>query len=158
MDNFIESDLDSDAPLAHGRINVDSYYDSNNFNSTFDNLSPIDLGIIHINIRSLPRNGDSLVMYLNTLTYKFPIICCSETWLNPNRFIDNIFPNYNQYHSMRPANQPYGGGTSIFIHKNLQSEQLPDISCNDENIECVFASIKLQNQPHGVFKGISTIF
>ena len=145
MNNFTGFDLDSDNPLLHGRLSVDSYYDSQNFNSTFDNLSHKDLGIIHINIRSLPRNGDNLVMYLNTLMYKFPVICCSETWLNSSRFIDNIFPNYNQYHSMRPINQTYGGGVSIFIHKNLQSEHLPNISCNDDNIECVFASIKHKN-------------
>ena len=145
MNNYPDFDLDSDNSLSHGRANADSYYISHDFNSAFDNLSHKDLGIIHINIRSLARNGDKLVSYLNTLRYKFPVICCSETWLNSIRFIDNMFPDYNQYHSMRPVNKPYGGGTSIFIHKNVQSEHLLDISCNDENIECVFASVKHGN-------------
>ena len=141
MNDAYNLNLDSDDYLTLGRNNIDEYYDIQNFNTNFDSLTLNDLGIFHLNIRSLPRNGNELVSFLSTLNHRFSVICCSETWLNSNRFIENLFPNYNQYHSMRPSNQPLGGGVAIFIHKDLQSEYLADISCNNGSIECVFASI-----------------
>ena len=142
MNNSYDLNLDSDDDLMFVRTSIDAYYDISNFNATFDSLSPNDLSIIHFNIRSLPRNGNQMIAFLSTLNHKFSVICCSETWLNSDRFIEDLFPNYNQYHSMRPSNQPYGGGVAIFIHKSLNSEYMPDISCNNDIIECVFVSIK----------------
>ena len=123
----------------------DEYFTTENFNFSYaDNLMN-DLKIIHLNIRSLPRNGENFSAYLATLKQKFDIICISETWLNENRFIENIFEDYNQFHSMRPANQPPGGGVAIFVHNRFNCSKIDNLSSNNLNIECVFVEIKHLN-------------
>ena len=106
----------------------------------------MDLKIIHLNIRSLPRNGDTFIAYLDILKLQFDIICLSETWMNQNREIENQFPDYNQFHSMRSPDQPPGGGVSVFVHKRLNSAELSHLSCNITHIECVFVEIILSNR------------
>ena len=104
-----------------------------------------DLKIFHLNIRSLAYNGDNLLGYLALLKQQFDVICLSETWLNENRFIENSFLDYNQFHSRRPANQPPGGGCAILVKKSFISSELFHLSCNLNHIECVFIEILHQN-------------
>ena len=145
--NFADIELDSNffadnfASSSHG-ISSDAYYDAEKFNSKFNSMSLNDLSIIHVNIRSLPRNGITLVAYLRTLNHKFSLICFTETWLNSDRFMEDIFPEYTQYHSMRSSQRAYGGGAAILIHKSIHSQHISELSSNNEHIECVFASIK----------------
>ena len=140
--NFIQ---DNYRGTFHGRVD-DEYFDVDKFNDSFGNHFNNDLKTIHLNIRSLPKNGDTLIAYLDTLNHQFDIICLSETWLNKNRLIENLFPNYNQYHSMRPSEQPSGGGVAVFIHNRINSSELIHLSCNNNHIECVFAEISLPNK------------
>ena len=73
----------------------DAYYDSDTFNNHYTESRNSNFKVIHVNIRSLPRNGRTLVAYLETLRHRFSAICLTETWLNSDRFIDNLFPEYN---------------------------------------------------------------
>merc|ERR1712002_214438 len=91
----------------------DSYYDVAKFNDQYTDIYETNFKLIHVNIRSLPRNGNTLVAYLETLNRKFSAICLSETWLTSDRFMDNLFPEYDQYHCMRPSNQHFGGGVAV---------------------------------------------
>ena len=97
--NFVDIELDSNFfadnffSSSHG-LPTDLYYDACKFNSKFNNLTKNDLSVIHVNIRSLPRNGTTLVAYLSTLNHKFSVICFSETWLTSDRFMEDIFPEY----------------------------------------------------------------
>ena len=132
-DNFIG--------LNHGQT-IDSVYDSKKFNNEFaHDFSNQDLSIIHLNIRSLPRNGNNFIAYLDMLKVNFKIICLSETWLNENRLIDDLFSDYNAYHSMRKIDKSPGGGVSIFVHKNLKSEEICELTCSLDHIECIFVRI-----------------
>ena len=122
----------------------DLIYDSALFNHTFPADNPTSsLAILQLNIRSLPRNGNCLVAYLETLGRKFDIICLNETWLNENRFIEDLFPNYNAYHSMRPPQMAPGGGVSIYISKALSSSLIQEHTINQSHIESVFVNITL---------------
>ena len=40
--------------------------------------------LIHLNARSLNKNLDHLIVYLDTLKYSFDIITVTETWANSN--------------------------------------------------------------------------
>ena len=131
-DNFIGSN--------HGQLD-DDYYDNDKFNNTFVGNYNSDLKLIHVNIRSLPRNGNYLIAYLEGLKHKFNVICLTETWLNNTRVIENLFPEYNEYHSMRSPDLPYGGGAAVLVHKDLKSDELSEVSCNTDHIECVFVKI-----------------
>ena len=43
---------------------------------------------------------------------------------------------------MRSPHRPCGGGTAVLIHRSIQSQLITDLSYNNDQIECVFASIK----------------
>ena len=147
--NSVLQDVDIDANFFsdnfigfnHGRT-TDAIYDSNKFNNEFAHgFNNQDLSIIHLNIRSLPRNGNTFTAYLEMLKVKFKIICLSETWLNENRLIDDLFSDYHAYHSMRGIDKSPGGGVSIFVHKSLKSEEICELSCCLEHIESIFIRI-----------------
>ena len=144
MHNILPNiDLDSNYfshTYANGETN-DSYFDIDKFNNYYTDVHNSDFKLIHVNIRSLPRNGNTLVAYLETLKHKFSAICLSETWLNSDRFMDNIFPEYNQYHSMRPSNQHFGGGVAVLVHKSFESIEISELTCNNDSIECIFVKV-----------------
>jgi len=47
-----------------------------------ENYSGADFSLLHLNIRSLPRNLNSLTDLLSCLDIKFSVIGISETWLS----------------------------------------------------------------------------
>ena len=140
--NFFNHGYSSDS---NGQTD-DSYFDSEKFNDHYTGTYNSNFKLIHVNIRSLPRNGNTLVAHLETLRHKFPAICLTETWLNSERYMDNIFPDYNQYHSMRPSNQHFGGGVAVLIHKSFQSLELSELTCNNDDIECIFVKVTKNDQ------------
>ena len=117
------------------------YMNGGDFNELVSNLDSIDRGFstIHVNIRSVYSNGDQFVAYLKTLNLKFDAVCFTETWMGADRFLENIFSDYVAYHSMRADRR--GGGVSIFISKRLKCNELLNLSCNLDYLECVFVEI-----------------
>ena len=134
-------DIDIDANFYHNNFSdrnfghmTDGIYDSAKFNAEYSLVnSNGDFSIIHLNIRSLPRNGNNFIAYLETINVKFSVICLTETWMNENRVIDDVFTDYNAYHSMRSIDRSPGGGVSIYVHKNLNSIEILDLSTNLEH-------------------------
>ena len=144
MHNILPNiDLDSNyfSHTFSGGLTNDSYFDFKTFNNKFTDNHDSHFKLIHVNIRSLPRNGNLFVAYLENLRQKFSAICLSETWLNSERSMEDIFPDYYQYHSMRPSNQHFGGGVAVLIHKSFHSFELTDLTCNDDSTECIFVKV-----------------
>ena len=145
--NFESIDIDSNFYSLGTAQNLnDENFDSAKFNEVYSGNCVEDLKIFHLNIRSFPRNVNSLHTYLGTINQKFDVICLSETWLNEGRFIENCFLDYNHFYSKRPANKPFGGGCAIFVNKKFNCSELIHLSCNLEHIECVFVEISYQNK------------
>ncbi|XP_065667861.1 uncharacterized protein LOC136088125 [Hydra vulgaris] len=77
--------------------------------------------ILHINIRSLKKNFESLKQFLYKIKINFQIICLSETWCqDKNVENDSYFqiPNYNVVHQIRDLGKE-GGGLCMFIKNSL---------------------------------------
>ncbi|XP_065672061.1 uncharacterized protein LOC136089894 [Hydra vulgaris] len=77
--------------------------------------------ILHINIRSLKKNFESLKQFLYKIKIDFQIICLSETWCqDKNVENDSYFqiPNYNVVHQIRDLGKE-GGGLCMFIKNSL---------------------------------------
>ena len=121
----------------------ESYYCSAKFRDHFGSgqATPNDLNIFHVNIRSLHKNGDELLAYLETLNLSFDVICITESWLlNDFSILAELFPHYNSYNSVRTGNHPSGGAT-VLVHKNFSSKEINELSCNSENLDAVFVEI-----------------
>ena len=119
------------------------YYCSAKFNDNFgsDQDTPNDLKIFHVNIRSLRKNGDELLAYMETLNVSFDVICITESWLLDDfSILSELFPHFNTYNCVRSGNHP-GGGASILVHEDYSSKEIVELSCNNEHLEAVFAEI-----------------
>ena len=124
--------------------NIKQYYTTDDFNEKFTSNNEKDLNIIHLNIRSLNKNGNELVLYLESINRKFDIVCLSETWIKGLPVVDDAFPSYLGFHSIR--NSRNGGGCSIYVNKKLKSSVITEFTVNEPFIETVFVKISLPNK------------
>ena len=74
--------------------------------------------VMMINIRSVNKNFNSLLVFLKTLERKPDVIVCSETWklLCPNYF--NV-EGYNFYYNQSHINK--ADGVVVYVNSNLRS-------------------------------------
>ena len=113
-------------------LNNDSQYPDGNFFNTFNfkdsqyftpeessrNLNNFDkssFSMLHLNIRSLQKNFDSLLNLLMTLKFEFKVICITETWCSDNSMNHNLFelPQYESIHRVRRTCE--GSGIAVFL-------------------------------------------
>ena len=78
----LSSDLDPDLNFFYDS-NESDYYTEDQFNNQFFKKMPNTqcLSFLHLNIRNLSRNIDSLTNMMNEINAKFSVIGISETWL-----------------------------------------------------------------------------
>ena len=113
------------------------FYDIDNFNSNFDNVN--ELSILNFNIRSLSKNLDSFLFFLDSLTTKFDFIVLTETWTT--NFDKDLFsiPGYKSFHFVRQGRS--GGGVAIYV-KDCYSVDKIDINFDDDaDLEFVFVNV-----------------
>ena len=114
---------DSQEPYENS-FNAFSFKDSQCFTpkeSTW-NLNHFDksrFSMLHLNIRSLQKNFDSLFNLLMTLKFEFKVICITETWYSDNSMNHNLckLPHYKSIHQVRRTGK--GGGIAVFLHGSL---------------------------------------
>ena len=90
------------------------------------------------------KNGDELLIYLESIDRKFDIICLSETWITGLPVVDDIFPSYTSFHSIRKSRN--GGGCAIYINKKFKGSVISEHTIDEQFIETVFAQISLPNK------------
>ena len=97
--------------------------------------------MLHLNIRSLQKNFDSLLNLLMTLKFEFKVICITETWCSDNSMNHNLFelPQYKSIHQVRRAGK--GGGIAVFLHESLTYNIRHDLSVNNVHIEALHIEI-----------------
>ena len=99
------------------------------FDDKFTENEKNDLSIFHLNVRSIRRNGDELVCYLETLKYSFDVICLTETWISNLPVVNVLFPDYLGFHSIRSSRTR--GGVAIYVNRKLKVKNLPINSINE---------------------------
>ena len=109
-----------------------------------DNLCDEHFSFLHVTIRSLQRNVNSLSILLTCLNIKFSLIGVSETWLNDYSHSVDI-DGFNFIYNHR-SNRT-GGGVGLYIWDNLDCNFRPDLSFDDIDVaESLFIDI---SRPHG---------
>ena len=124
--------------------NLKQYYTEDEFNNKFSSRNINDFSVLHVNIRSINKNGDELLIYLESIDKKFDIICLSETWITGLPVVDDIFPSYTSFHSIRKNKN--GGGCAIYINKKFKASVISEHTINEPFIETVFTQISLPNK------------
>ena len=108
------------------------------------NLNHFDkssFSMLHLNIRSLQKNFDSLFNLLMTLKFEFKVICITETWCSDNSMNHNLFklPQYKSIHQVRRTGK--GGGIAVFLDESLTFNVRHDLSVNNADIEALCVEI-----------------
>jgi len=113
-----------------------NYMTEDQFNSTFGSNIDIELGLFHVNIRSirsLNSNYIRLCQYLQLLAVHFDVIVLSEIWTTNINFYANILPQYTFYYDIPLYSKV--GGVGIFVsndvkHKEITEYKLASSACN----------------------------
>ena len=141
-----QPDLDCQFDLANAavsslteKIKSCEYYD-------LDKLLPINnchinesLFIIHINIRSLNKNFDSLLKFLHLLSAVPDIICLYETKIkDENITVPLGIPNYEFIHTDCKTN---AGGVAMYINSKIKFEVLQHLHLDLDNCEDLWVQL-----------------
>ena len=102
-------------------ISLCQYYDED----AFDGLrrdSSRHLNVFSMNIRSLPKHGGELVVYLDILKTKFDVIVLTEIGARNLTVVEHLFTNFTFYYTI-PTNNQYGG-VGIYLSHNISQIQV----------------------------------
>ena len=104
------------------------YYLENDINDVIkrNNLSVEEFSLMHLNIRSLPKNIGKLSDFLSFIYNRFSVIGLSETWLNNDNLDLYELPEYKSVHLTRPSKK--GGGVSLYVHRSHDYIELPEMN------------------------------
>ena len=116
------------------------YYDIEDFVSQFKdaNASQAHFSSIHFNSRSIHKNFDQILNFLDLLKLDFDVIGLSETWLRDADKLPNI-PGYNSVCYNRRGK--LGGGVGLYIKDSYSYFERPDLVSDDDLCESVFIEI-----------------
>ena len=121
------------------------YYDENNFNTELGEISERNnFSLLHLNIRSVPKNFNNLTNYVQNLKINFDVIGLTETWINEaNTNLYNI-EGYVQRELYRK--QRKGGGVSLYVKEEIVFNDRDDLTFNNNNVESLFIELSSSEQ------------
>jgi len=100
--------------------------------------------LFHINIRSIKKNFTDLKTLLHNLSFKFKVICLTETWIHDDYLNSNFqLPGYSVIHQKRAHNKQ-GGGVCVFVHNSITYNERKDLSTNNtDSILSLITNVKI---------------
>ena len=88
-------------------------YLQKNFKSTFKDYTENSFFVLHVNIRSLSKNLESFKKLYNLLSFKFSILCFSETWSKDEKINENSLYQLESHNLSHQNKHKNGGGVAI---------------------------------------------
>ena len=132
--------------MISGQYDVNSlsrYFSFEEYNSVTDTLGNNYLNIIHINIRSLHKNFDSLKSFLTCLPKPPDVIAVTETWLQEHTKHLYSIEHYTPIHLVRTDREH--GGITIYTKDVINVEVLNQFAFINRNIEICSVRLKIEN-------------
>jgi hypothetical protein len=125
------------------RFNIDSPYIDTTYLQSINNKLNNKFSILHLNMRSLPKNYEPFMDTLNISQAKFSAIVLSETWLREDTKNNHVLKGYKSYHTVRAERR--GGGISIYIRDDLNCSKIDDACFLEDYIESVGVRVDIGN-------------
>ena len=144
-DSLNDNSQDPDVNVFHDNVSpLDTDYISQTILVGILKISRKINSVLHLNIRSINKNFESFAELYKSLSFKFSMICFSETWSNDQNLSKNSLFQLEGY-SLLHENRKYrrGGGVAIFVHESLCYTKRNDLYKNCEAIEIL--SIEISN-------------
>jgi hypothetical protein len=108
------------------------YYSSKLLEEIAIKLPKSEIALIHLNIRSSPKNLITLIPTLHASNINFNIIALSETWLNPGNA--DCYGIQDFSHEYLTRGDKVGGGVSLYINDRWNYKIRTDLNHNDNDI------------------------
>ena len=105
------------------------------------------LSLISLNIRSIRKNFNLLLLLLRSLKHPLSIIALCETFLNDGEEELFAIDGYTMYHLNR-INNSRSGGLMIYVNDSLTSFLHVSLTMANEFFESIFVSLKIKKQDH----------
>ena len=139
LDYSILGSIDPDTNYLSFTKQLDcQYYTENEFNK-IPNLAN-NFSLFNVNIRSMPKNFDTMRHFLYELNHSFTILSITESWLKQyNRHTYNL-KGYNHVSKIREDRA--GGGVSLFIKENIKFDLKEDIVVNLPGVDSIAIEIQ----------------
>ena len=136
-----DPDLNYYTTICNNAINSE-YYLEDSFNKFCERLSFDDnaFSLIHLNIRSIPKNMHEFELYLASLDINFTVLAFTETW-----FKDETCLLYNlDGYSIESSHRAYrkGGGVALYLRDSLMYKLRHDLDIYDDVMESKFVEIQ----------------
>ena len=118
-----------------------TYYLENDFNHlVVQNSIDSNFSLLHMNIRSLSKNYDQLIVYLSCLKHRFSIIDLSETWTNENN--QSLFPIPGYKCLFKNRIDGRGGRVYLYVLDFINFYESDDLNAYaNVKFECVFIEL-----------------
>ena len=106
--------------------------------------------MLHLNVRSLNKNFESLKEFLTTIKFEFKVICLTETWCTEYPRNETLFnlENYTSLNQVRKHGRE--GDICVFIHNSLTFKLKSDLGTNSNDTELVIIEIINKNSKNVV--------
>jgi exonuclease III len=115
------------------------YYSSNQMSDIVEANKNSSLSMLHLNIRSTPKNLDTFVATLHSSAMEIDLITLSETWLKSSNADLHGIEGYAHEYLTRETRS--GGGTSIYIKENWIYKIRNDLSHSSDEFEMLWIKI-----------------
>ena len=146
-DNLLFGDIDPDSmffnEISHSINSNSNYYMENSFNDYIkkNDITGDSFAMIHLNIRSIPKNMSKFVSYMSNINFKFPIMGFTETFLTEEN--NSCYEMTDYKHFSLPKSSSLGHGVSLYVDSQYNCELYPDLIMLEDHIECIFAKITM---------------
>ena len=97
------------------------------------------MSLIHFNIRSIQKNLQKFLNYIETLEFQFAVMGFSETWFTDTNHSLYDIDGYNMVSKYRMSKK--GGGVCLYIRKSISYTLRIDLDAMNDCIEAKFIEI-----------------
>ena len=108
------------------------------------------MSLVPLNIKSLSKHFDELLLYSDSIKFKFSIIGLTETCLDENK--DGLYDLDNYTSANKFRNVKRGGGVSLYLDENITYHMRKDLEYFDSEMESIVVEINKE-----VFKTNSNV-
>ena len=153
-ENMNDNNQDPNLNFFHESISSSfdaDYVSTKDFKSKFKDYSKNSFSVLRLNIRSLSKDFESFKELCNLLSFKFSIVCLSETWSKEKVNENSLYQpeGYNSLHQNRKHKN--GGGVALFVKDSCSFKKRDDLSINSEAIESLSIEIKNNEYKNIIF-------
>ena len=121
-----------------------AYYDLESLNNS--RIPSTSLGVLHLNIASLPNHINDLKLFLSMSNNKFHVICITETRLQKelDPSVNINIPGYTIEHTPTEAK---AGGALIYISNDIDYKTRNDLNVyQSRELESIFVELLLKKK------------